>query len=120
MDESPKQLIAEVRTPIPSKPGQLARYDYEYSRRGSCNVFIANELLVGKRMVRVTSSRKRHDWARFLEEIAKQYKHAELIPLVIDKLNTKEPSLIYHAINTKKAKAILNSFEFVYTPKYSS
>jgi len=72
MDESPKQLIAEARTPIPVKPGQLARFDYEYSRRGTCIVFIANEPLVGKRMVRITSIRKRHDWARFLEEIAKQ------------------------------------------------
>ena len=120
MDESPKQLIAETRTPIPARAGQLARYDYEYSRRGTCNIFMANEPLVGKRMVRITSSRKRHDWARFLEEIAKQYKHAERITLVMDNLNTHEPGSLYHAFNPKKAKALLNRFEFVYTPKHGS
>lgn len=106
MDESPKQLIAEARKPVPAKPGQLARYDYEYSRKGTCNIFIANELLVGKRMVRVTASRKRYDWAKFLEEIAKQYKHATRITLVMDNLNTHEPGSLYHAFNPKKAKAL--------------
>ena len=71
MDESPKQLIAEKRIPIPARAGQLARYDYEYTRRGTCNIFMANEPLAGKRMVWITASRKRHDWARFLEEIAR-------------------------------------------------
>ena len=120
MDESPKQLIAETRKPVPAKPGQLARYDYEYSRRGTCNIFIANEPLVGKRMVRVTASRKRYDWAKFLEEIAKQYKHAERITLVMDNLNTHEPGSLYHAFNPKKAKALLDRFEFIYTPKHGS
>ena len=55
MDESPKQLIGETMLPIPAKPGQLARYDYEYSRKGVCNIFIATEPLMGKRIVRVTS-----------------------------------------------------------------
>jgi hypothetical protein len=79
MDESPKQLIAETRTPIPARAEQLARYDYEYSRKGTCNIFMANEPLVGKRMVRITTNRKRPDWARFLEEIANEYKHAKRI-----------------------------------------
>lgn len=64
MDESPRQLIAETRIPVPARPGQLARYDYEYSRKGMCTICIANEPLVGKRMVRVTSSRKKDDWVR--------------------------------------------------------
>lgn len=120
MDESPKQLIAETRIPVPARPGQLARYDYEYSRRGTCNIFIASEPLVGKRMVRVTSSRKKHDWARFLEEIASQYKHAERITLVMDNLNTHEPGSLYQAFKPRKAKALLDRFEFVYTPKHGS
>ncbi len=120
MDESPKQLIAETRTPIPARAGWLARYDYEYSRKGTCNIFMANEPLVGKRMVRITSCRKRHDWAQFLEEIAKQYKYAERITLVMDNLNTHEPGSLYHAFNPKKAKALLDRFEFVYTPKHGS
>lgn len=118
MDESPKQLIAETRTPIPARAGQLARYDYEYSRKGTCNIFMANEPLVGKRMVQITTNRKRPDWARFLEEIANQYKHAERITLVMDNLNTHEPGSLYHAFNPQKAKELLDRFEFVYTPKH--
>ncbi len=120
MDESPKQLIAETRTPIPAKPGQLAKYDYEYSRKGTCNIFMASEPLIGKRIVRVTTTRKRRDWAMFLEEIASQYQHAERITLVMDNLNTHEPGSLYHAFNPEKAKALLDRFEFVYTPKHGS
>ena len=120
MDESPKQLIAETRIPVPARPGQLARYDYEYSRKGTCNIFIANEPLVGKRMVRVTSSRKKDDWARFLAEIASKYKHAERITLVMDNLNTHQPGSLYQAFKPQEAKALLDRFEFVYTPKHGS
>jgi len=71
-------------------------------------------------MVRVTASRKRYDWAKFLEEIAKQYKYAERIKLVMANLNTHEPGSLYHAFNPRKAKALLDRFEFIYTPKYGS
>jgi len=54
MDKSPRQLIDEVKTPIPGAPGRPARYDYEYKRHGVCNVFMSNEPLAGKRMVKVT------------------------------------------------------------------
>jgi hypothetical protein len=120
MDESPKQLIAETRTPIPARAGQLARYDYEYSRNGTCNIFMANEPLVGKRMVQITTNRKRPDWAKFLEEIANQYKHAKRITLVMDNLNTHEPGSLYHTFKPNKAKELLDRFEFVYTPKHGS
>ena len=120
MDESPKQLIAETRIPVSARPGQLARYDYEYSRKGTCNIFIANEPLVGKRMVRVTSSRKKDDWTRFLAEIASKYKHAERITLVMDNLNTHQPGSLYQAFKPQEAKALLDRFEFVYTPKHGS
>lgn len=69
MDESPRQLIAEVKTPIPGAPGRPARYDYEYKRHGVCNVFMANEPLAGKRMVTVTARRTKQDWALFIMEI---------------------------------------------------
>jgi len=120
MDESPKQLIAETRTPIPARAGQLARYDYEYRRNGTCNIFMANEPLVGKRMVQITTNRKRPDWAKFLEEIANQYQHAERITLVMDNLNTHEPGSLYHTFKPNKAKELLDRFEFVYTPKHGS
>lgn len=120
MDESPKQLIAETKLPIPPKPGQLTRYDYEYSRKGVCNIFIATEPLMGKRIVRVTATRKKQDWAMFLEEIERHYRHAEKITLVMDNLNTHKPGSLYETFKPKKAKALLDRFEFVHTPKHGS
>jgi len=71
MDESPKQLIGETKRPIPASPGQPARHDYrhdyEYSRSGVCNIFLACEPLVGKRMVSITERKTKQDWAIFLE-----------------------------------------------------
>jgi len=120
MDESPKQLIAETKCPIPASPGQPARHDYEYSRCGVCNVFLACEPLAGKRMVKITERKTRQDWAIFLEEIAVQYKEAEKITLVMDNLNTHEPGSFYESFLPEKAKALWDRFELVYTPKHGS
>lgn len=120
MDESPKQLIAETRTPIPASPGQPIKYDYEYRRCGMCNVFIACEPLAGNRMVKVTERRTKQDWAYFLEEIENQYNTAEKITLVMDNLNTHVPGSLYETFQPNKAKALLDRFEFVYTPKHGS
>ena len=65
MDESPRQLINEVKKPIPGAPRRPARYDYEYKRHGVCNVFMSNEPLAGKRMVKVTERKTKQDWALF-------------------------------------------------------
>lgn len=120
MDESPKQLIGEVRQPIPASPGQLAKHDYEYCRLGVCNIFLACEPLAGKRMVRIAERKTKKDWAHFLKEIADQYKHAAKITLVMDNLNTHEPGALYEAFHPEKAKALWDRFEFVYTPKHGS
>lgn len=120
MDESPKQLIAETKCPIPASPGQPARHDYEYSRCGVCNVFLACEPLAGKRMVKITERKAKQDWAFFLEEIAVKYKDAEKITLVMDNLNTHEPGSFYEAFLPEKAKTLWDRFEFVYTPKHGS
>ena len=120
MDESPKQLIAETRVPIPVSPGQPAKHDYEYRRCGVCNIFLACEPLRGKRMVKITERRTKEDWARFLEEIADAYLHAERITLVMDNLNTHEPGSLYEVFRPVKAKALWDRFEFVYTPKHGS
>lgn len=120
MDESPKQLIAETKTPIPAKPGQLRRYDYEYSRKGVCNIFMAGEPLAGKRIVSVTARRTKQDWAKFLETIERQYRYAEKIILVMDNLNTHKPGSLYETFKPEKARALLDRFEFVYTPKHGS
>ena len=83
MDESPKQLIAETKIPIPASPGEAAKHDYEYRRCGICNVFLACEPLAGKRMVTITERKTKLDWACFMEEIAGQYGSAEKIMLVM-------------------------------------
>lgn len=120
MDESPKQLIAETRTPIPASPGQLAKHDYEYRRCGMCNVFIACEPLAGKRMVKITERKTKRDWAFFMEDIANQNEEVDKITLVMDNLNTHVPGSLYETFQPDKAKAILDRFEFVYTPKHGS
>ena len=70
MDESPKQLISETRVPIAASPGRAAKHDYEYKRCGLSNIFLACEPLAGKRMVKVTERKTKHDWACFMEDIA--------------------------------------------------
>ena len=120
MDESPKQLIAETKTPVPASPGQPAKHDYEYKRCGVCNIFIACEPLAGKRMVKITESKTKLDWACFIEEIAYQYKSAEKITLVMDNLNTHSPGSLYEAFHPNKAKSIWDRFEFIFTPKHGS
>lgn len=120
MDESPKQLIGEVRPPVPASPGQPAKQDYEYRRVGVCNIFLACEPLVGKRLVTITERKTKRDWAIFLEQIASHYSNADKITLVMDNLNTHEPGALYEAFPPEKAKALWDRFEFVYTPKHGS
>ena len=120
MDESPKQLIGEIKTPIAVAPGQVARYDYEYKRNGVCNIFIACEPLAGKRIVKITERKTKIDWAYFLEDIATQYIDVEKITLVMDNYNTHTPGSLYEAFPPVKAKSLWDRFEFVYTPKHGS
>jgi hypothetical protein len=91
MDESPKQLIAETKVPLPASPGKSAKRDYVYRRCGVCNIFMACERLAGNRIVKIAERKTERDWAYFLEEIAAQYGNAEKITLVMDNLNTHTP-----------------------------
>jgi hypothetical protein len=120
MDESPKQLIGETKMRIAAKPGSEEKYDYEYVRNGVCNIFMSNEPLAGKRLVKVTERKTKQDWAVFLEEIAGQYKEAEKITLVMDNLETHKPGSLYDSFTAEKAKALWDRFEFIYTPKHGS
>ena len=120
MDESPKQMIAETRIPIPASPGQTAKYDYEYRRCGLCNIFLACEPLAGTRTVKVTERKTKLDWAYFVEKIADQNECAEKITLIMDNLNTHKPGSLYEAFPPEKAKALWDRFEFIYTPKHGS
>lgn len=119
MDESPKQLISETRVAERMKDGSKL-IDYEYKREGVCNIFIANEPLTGKRLVKVTERKTKLDWAEFLKEIDEEYKDAKKIKLVMDNLNTHKPSSLYERYQPKEAKRIWDRFEFIYTPKHGS
>ena len=121
MDESPKQLIKQMRIPIARKPGHDAKEDYEYSRLGVANIFIANEPLKGKRYIRIKKSKTKKDWAYFVRYIADQlYPKAEKIRLIMDNLNTHTPSALYETFFPEEAKRIWDRFEFIYTPKHGS
>ena len=120
MDESPKQLIKETREPILAVPGSLMKYDFEYERCGSCNIFLANEPLAGQRHVEIKTRKTKRDWALFVESIEEQYKNAKKITLVMDNLNTHKPGSFYETFRPEKAKRLLDRFEFVYTPKHGS
>ena len=121
MDESPKQLIEESKTSIAMKAGQEARIDYEYIRHGVINIFMANELLRGKRFVEVTEFKTKKDWAHFIKQIAdKEYPKAKKITLVMDNFKTHTASAFYEVFEPKKAKRLWDRFEFIYTPKHGS
>jgi hypothetical protein len=120
MDETPRQLIRETRSPVAARPGRCERHDYEYERYGVCNVFMASEPLAGKRITKVTERKTKRDWAQFLQDIAQGYAHAERITLVMDNLNTHSPGALYQAFPPEPAKALWDRFEFVYTPKHGS
>lgn len=121
MDESPKQLIKETRSPIAMKPGSDAKEDFEYERCGVVNIFMVNEPLAGKRHVKVTERKTKKDWAQFIKEIADEYyPTAEKIRLVMDNLATHKAAALYDAFAPEEAKRIWDRFEFIYTPKHGS
>jgi hypothetical protein len=120
MDESPKQLIGETKTPIAAKEGSLEKHDYEYVRNGVCNVFMSNEPLAGKRQVKITERKQKCDWALFIDEISEQYPDAEKITLVMDNYDTHKAGAFYEVFSPEKAKALWDRFEFIFTPKHGS
>src|SRR5580704_12766930 len=121
MDECSKQLIAEVRDPLPPRPGAVAKYDSEYERRGTANVFMAVEPLAGKRTVQVTDQRTRRDWALFIRYLLLTvYPEAALLVLVMDNLNTHGIASLYEAFEPALARALAVRLEIHYTPKHGS
>ncbi len=121
MDECSKQLIAEVRDPLPPRPGDVAKYDSEYERRGTANLFMAVEPLAGQRTVQVTDQRKRTDWALFiLHLLMTVYAKATVLVLVMDNLNTHGIASLYEAFDPATARALASRLEIHYTPKHGS
>ena len=121
MDETSKQLIKETRPPILASPGETLRYDAEYERNGTCNIFLSCEPLKGRRTTKVTEQRKKTDWAQFIKELVdNDYPLADKIILVMDNLNTHAGSSLYEAFEPAEAKRILDKLEIHYTPKHGS
>lgn len=121
MDESPRQLIRETRLPLPAAPGVVERYDYEYTRCGVANVFLAVEPLAGSRVVEITERRTKKDWALFMESLPSAIPMRRRSPwLVMDNLNTHAPGSFYETFPPAAAKALWERFEFIYTPKHGS
>ncbi len=128
-DERPVQLIGETRVPVPAAPGRPARYDYEYERRGTANLFVAFSPdgpdgqggYGGWRHVAVTERRTKHDFAHQLRALVDElFPTAAVLRVVVDNLNTHSPASLYEAFPPEEARRIAGKLEFHYTPKHGS
>ena len=121
MNEASKQLTQEARLPIPVKPGQPARFDFEYRRNGVCSIFMFYDPFGGNRFVSVTERRTKKDWAWQIKELLeKWYPDARKVILVMDNLNTHVGASLYETFPPAEARALLNRLEIHYTPKHGS
>jgi transposase len=120
-DETPVQLIGEVRQPIPPEPGKRERYDYEYRRNGTVNLFVAFDPHRAWRKVKVTERRTAVDYAHCMRELVDvHYPKAACIRVVQDNLSIHAPGALYQAFAPAEARRILRRLEFHYTPKHAS
>jgi len=122
LDETFKQLIGEVREPLPPVPGRVERFDSVYVRNGVTSLFMCFEPLAGWRHVELSDSRTALDWARVVKGLvdSRRYKDAEQIVLVMDQLNTHSPASLYDAFPPAEAKRLAARLEIHDTPKHGS
>jgi hypothetical protein len=121
LDEASKQLIGEVIEPIPAEPGQPERFDYEYTRNGTANLFMISEPLLGWRAVRVTGRRTAVDFAEVIRWLVEEvHEEAEKVILVMDNLNTHKLASLYEAFPPEQARRIAERLEIHHTPKHGS
>ncbi len=120
-DEKSKQLLEDSRKPIPMKPGGIKKYDYEYRRNGTCNIFVAVEPKAGNHHIQVTNQRTRKDFALFMKWlIDKKYKKVKRIKMVLDNLNTHFKKSFYETFSKQECNRLLKKIQFIYTPKHAS
>jgi hypothetical protein len=120
-DETSRQLIADKQTPIGVQQGKPARFDYEYERKGTRNLFMICEPQTGWRHVEVTERRTKHDFAHQMKWLVdERYPEAEVIRIVLDNLNTHGPGSLYEAFEPAEARRLVEKLEFHYTPKHGS
>ena len=120
-DEGPVQLIGEARLPIPAEPGRLERYDYEYRRNGTVNLFVLLDVHRPWRKVKVTERRAAEDYAQCMRDLVDiHYPDAEIVRVVQDNLSTHSAGALYQTFPPAEARRILRRLEFHYTPKHAS
>ncbi len=120
-DERPVQLLGEVYEPLPMQPGQVRRYDYQYERNGTANLFVMCQPLAGWRVVKATAQRRKVDFAVCMKELVDvHFPYAEVIRVVLDNLNTHTPGALYDAFAPQEARRILRKLEFHFTPIHGS
>jgi len=121
MDETNKQQLADKREPVAMKPGEPEKFDTEYERHGTSNIFMAFEPLAGKRFVEVSNRRTKKDWAHYIARIVEEvYPYAKKVVLVVDNLNTHKASSLYEVFEPERARRILDKLEIHYTPVHGS
>jgi len=120
-DEVPYQMVSETRLPLPMQSGKPQRYDFEYKREGTCNLFMFLQPLVGWRHVKVTDRRTKQDFAFCMHDLAEiHFPEAEKIRVVLDNLNTHTPAAFYETFPPEQARRLTKKLEFHYTPEHSS
>jgi transposase len=119
-DELPQQLLADVTEPLPARPGQPKRQDYEYERKGHGSLFIGFEPATGQRVVSVRERRTAQDFAFEMQHLVARYRDAEVIRVVLDNLNTHTPAALYQTFAPEEARRLTQKLEFHYTPKHGS
>ncbi len=121
LDEASKQLIGEAVLPLPAQPGQPERFDYEYVRNGTANLFMIAQPLLGWRTVQVTERRTAKDFAEVLRWLAEElHAEADKVVVVMDNLNTHKLASLYEAFPPEQARRIAEKLEIHHTPKHGS
>ena len=121
LDAPDKQLVADIRPPLPTEPGQPKRVDYEYERQGTANLFLTFDSLTGHRQVAVTERRPAVDFATVVRELLDvRYPHADRVILVLDNLNTHTPAALYEAFEPAVARRLIERLEIHHSPKHGS
>lgn len=121
MDEKPYQLLSESREPLPIKPGNTEKVDYEYVRQGTCSIFLFTEPLAAWRHAEALPQRTREDWAgqiKWLLDV--QYPDAEKVTLIMDNLNTHGIASLYQAFPPEEAFRLAQRLDIHFTPKHGS
>jgi transposase len=120
-DERPTQLISEKRLPVPAEPGRVERYDYEYKREGTANIFGFFQPLAGWRHMKVTEHRCKIDFAHCMKDLVDiHFPNARRIRVVLDNLSTHDESALYEAFEPAEARRIARKLDFHFTPKHGS